>query len=383
MIFNFKKNNKKPDSEIKDKDKEKNNEQDQAKTKEKDKTQKLEKEKKIVLKPKPKKEPKPKPKRAPRISLKEKNQRKFNDDLEEQNVEVLNKKELGVKVTKKNIFELLDKDGGKNKVLVDAKIAKILKKASSKKRAKDEQKALTNSKDAIIEVRNVSKYYLSGNVVTRVLKDISVTINKGEFVLIYGKSGGGKSTLLNLISGLDRPNNGHIIVCDTNLPYYSDSQLTYFRRKHVSFIFQNYNLLNNLNGYDNVLTGAYLQKDKSKKLDIDELFKEFDLLDIKDKYPSQMSGGQQQRVSILRALAKNAEIIFADEPTGALDEKTSQIVLSYLVDINQKLKTTIVMVTHDPKATEIANKVITVSKGKIESVKINKSPKHPKEIYLH
>lgn len=96
-----------------------------------------------------------------------------------------------------------------------------------------------------------------------------------------------------------------------------------------------------------------------------------------------MSGGQQQRVSILRALAKNAEIIFADEPTGALDEKTSQIVLSYLVDINQKLKTTIVMVTHDPKAIEIANKVITVSKGKIESVKINKSPKHPKEIYLH
>lgn len=129
MIFNFKKNNKKPDPEIKDKDKEKNNEQDQAKTKEKDKTQKLEKEKKIVLKPKPKKEPKPKPKRAPRISLKEKNQRKFNDDLEEQNVEVLNKKELGVKVTKKNIFELLDKDGGKNKVLVDVKIAKILKKS--------------------------------------------------------------------------------------------------------------------------------------------------------------------------------------------------------------------------------------------------------------
>ncbi|MFL1037876.1 ATP-binding cassette domain-containing protein, partial [Mycoplasmopsis synoviae] len=100
-------------------------------------------------------------------------------------------------------------------------------------------------------------------------------------------------------------------------------QLTYFRTKHLTFIFQNYNLLNNLNGYDNVLTGAYLQKDKSKKLDIDELVKEFDLLDIKDKYPWEMWGGEEQRVSILRALAKNAEIIFADEPTGALDEKTS------------------------------------------------------------
>ncbi|MFL1038055.1 ATP-binding cassette domain-containing protein, partial [Mycoplasmopsis synoviae] len=96
---------------------------------------------------------------------------------------------------------------------------------------------------------------------------------------------------------------------------YTDSHLRYFTRKHVSFIFQNYNLLNNLNGYDNVLTGAYLQKDKSKKLDIDELFKEFDVLDIKDKYGSQMSGGQEERVSILRALAKNAEIMFADEPT--------------------------------------------------------------------
>lgn len=305
-----------------------------------------------------------------------------NSSSTNEDVVQLTKKSSSVKINKKNVFEILDADGGSNKVIVDHSIARKLTKAANSKRHKDEFKNLKNSENAVIEVKDVSKYYLSGTTVTRVLKNISLTINRGEFVMIYGKSGGGKSTLLNLISGLDRPSRGNVIVCDTNLPYLSDNQLTLFRREHVSFIFQNYNLLQNLSAYDNVETGSYLQKDKSKKLDIHQLFSEFDMDDVKTKFPSQMSGGQQQRVSILRALAKNAEIIFADEPTGALDDKTSEVVLSYLFDINKKYKTTIVMVTHNPSIEPIADKVVYVAAGKITKIKINKTPKHPKDIKI-
>ncbi|QNM93645.1 ABC transporter ATP-binding protein [Mycoplasma sp. Pen4] len=293
---------------------------------------------------------------------------------------VLTKKSIDQKITRKNVFELLDNEGGANVLQVDRKIAKKLKKAASKKRPRDAFEKLQNEENAIIEVKDVSKYYLSGNTVTRVLKNVSLKINKGEFVLIFGKSGGGKSTLLNLISGLDRLSRGNVIVCDNNLPYLSDLQLTLFRRDHVSFIFQNYNLLQNLTGYENVETGSYLQKNKELKLNIDDLFSEFDMEDVKEKYPSQMSGGQQQRISILRALAKNAEIIFADEPTGALDEKTSEIVLSYLYNINKKYGTTIVMVTHNPLIEPIADKTVYVKHGRIAKIKHNKKPIHPKEL---
>ncbi|WP_036463871.1 ABC transporter ATP-binding protein [Mycoplasmopsis sturni] len=299
-----------------------------------------------------------------------------------QDAPMLSSKDTDVKITKNNVFDVLDENSGSKQITVDYGIARKIRKANNTKRAKDEFKDLKNSENAIIEVQNVSKYFLSGTTLTRVLKNVSVTINRGEFIMIFGKSGGGKSTLLNLISGLDRPSKGNVIVCDTNLPYLSDNKLTLFRRKHVSFIFQNYNLLQNLSGYDNVETGSYLQKDPAKKLNIHDLFKEFDIEDIKDKYPSQMSGGQQQRISILRALAKNSEIIFADEPTGALDEKTSEVVLSYLYEINKKYGTTIVMVTHNPSIEPIADRVITVAEGKIAKIKVNKNPKHPKDVTI-
>ncbi|MCU4706739.1 ABC transporter ATP-binding protein [Mycoplasma sp. CSL7503-lung] len=290
---------------------------------------------------------------------------------------VVSKKNLNQKITRKNVFEVLDSDSKNSKMIVDRAIARKLNRAANKRRPKDEFKTLKNDPGKIIEVRNVSKYYLSGNTVTRVLKNVSLSINKGEFVMIFGKSGGGKSTLLNLISGLDRPSRGNIIVSDTNLPYLSDLQLTLFRRKNVSFIFQNYNLLQNLSGYDNVETGAYLQKNKEKRLDIDQLFKDFDMEDVKNKYPSQMSGGQQQRISILRALSKNSDIIFADEPTGALDDKTTKLVLSYLYDINKKYGITIVMVTHNQYIERIADKVIHVRNGKIAGETVNSNPTHP------
>lgn len=305
---------------------------------------------------------------------KEKTSEKNTDEV------IISKKDIKEKITKKNVFNFLDSSEGTNKISVDRSIAKKLRKAANQKRPKDDHIDLKNNEENIIEVRDVSKYYLSGNTVTRVLKNVSMEIKKGEFILIFGKSGGGKSTLLNLISGLDRPSKGDVIVCDTNLPYLSDVKLTLFRRENVSFIFQNYNLLQNLTGYDNVETGAYLQKNKDKKLNLDDLFKEFEMEEVKDKYPSQMSGGQQQRISILRALAKNASIIFADEPTGALDSNTSKIVLSYLFDINKKYGTTIVMVTHDPSIESIADKVVHVKDGKITDIKVNKKPTHPKDI---
>lgn len=314
-----------------------------------------------------------------KFNIFKKNKQENNEDNIASSDAILSK-ESNLKITTKNVFEILDSNAGDRRIIVDRYIARKLAKAAKVKRPSDEAKDLKNSKNAIIEVQDVSKYYLSGNVVTRVLKNISLTINKGEFVMIYGKSGGGKSTLLNLISALDRPSKGNVIVCDTNLPYLSDLKLTLFRRENVSFIFQNYNLLQNLSGFDNVQTGGYLQKNHEKKINIDDLFTEFDMDDVKYKFPSQMSGGQQQRISILRALAKNSPIIFADEPTAALDEKTTQLVLSYLYDINKKYGTTIVMVTHNPMIDKIASKIITVKDGKIKNLRLNPSPKHPMEI---
>ncbi|UWD34162.1 ABC transporter ATP-binding protein [Mesomycoplasma molare] len=262
-----------------------------------------------------------------------------------------------------------------NPVILSKSEIRKIKKANNKPRKKIGEVISKNTNNNIIEVINVRKSYLSGSVITEVLKGVTLNIEKGDFAVLFGKSGSGKSTLLNIISGLDRPSEGEVIVANNNLVYYKDSQLTKFRRENVSFIFQSYNLLQNLNGYDNVETGAYLQKNKEKVLDIHKLFEEFEIEDIKYKYPSQMSGGQQQRISILRALSKNADIIFADEPTGALDEKTSQAVLKVLQYINKQYGTTIVMVSHDPSVAELCNKIIKLKLGKIDEIKINQNPK--------
>ncbi|UUD36888.1 ABC transporter, ATP-binding protein [Mycoplasmopsis californica] len=288
---------------------------------------------------------------------------------------------LSQKITRKNVFSIINEQN-QNILNVPLKIVRMISKANKKPRAKDENKDLKNTDDNIFDIQNVTKYYLSGNVLTNVLKNISFTIKRGEYVAILGKSGSGKSTLLNLMSGLDRASNGNVIVNNLNLPYLSDNKLTKFRRNNVSFIFQSYNLLQNLTSYDNVMSGAYLQKDKTKLLNIDELFKEYDVEDVKYKFPSTMSGGQQQRISILRALIKNAPIIFADEPTGALDPGTAKIVLESLDGINKKYGTTIVMVSHDKKVEELADKVIYLKNGYIEKIRVNKTRKDPKEILI-
>lgn len=276
----------------------------------------------------------------------------------------------------KYLNKFLKKASEKDHEFFDSKIIKVdfktkmeIQRANNRKRSKrnDPDHAFINRDGNIIDIINLNKYYISSGNSTRVLTNLNLEIRRGEFVVLFGKSGSGKTTLLNLMSGLDRPTSGSLIVCDQNLPYLSNTQLTSFRRENLSFIFQSYNLLTNLNGYDNVETGDYLQKDKSKKQDIKKMFEEFDLIDVMDKYPSQMSGGQQQRISILRALAKNSEIIFADEPTGALDKKTSKIVMELLQKINREWGKTIIMVSHDPGIIKYATRVIKLSESKIIS----------------
>lgn len=256
-------------------------------------------------------------------------------------------------------------------IKIDYKLKRQLNKANNSKRKSDENKNNKNEVGNIIDIKNLNKYYISGGSTTRVLSDLTLSIKTGEFVILYGKSGSGKTTLLNLMSGLDRPTSGDLIVSNQNLPYLSNIELTTFRRKKLAFIFQSYNLLNNLSGFDNVETGLYLQKDKTKQQDIQKMFEDFDLIDVIDKYPSQMSGGQQQRISILRALAKNSEIIFADEPTGALDKKTGTIVMELLRKINRELGKTIIMVSHDPELIEYSTRVIKLSNSKISQDEIN------------
>lgn len=251
---------------------------------------------------------------------------------------------------------------------VNSSETRKIKRKNNHKRKKDENKNMENSDNNIIEVKNIKKYYLTNKrEAAVVLNDLSLEIERGDFVVLFGKSGSGKSTLLNIISGLDRATEGHVVVKDTNLPYLSNSELTKFRRENVSFIFQQYHLLNNITGYENVETGMVLQKDKNNKIDINQMFKEFELEEVIHKYPSQMSGGQQQRVSILRAIAKNSEIIFADEPTGALDKKTSDIVMNLLQRINKEQGKTIIMVSHDPDVVRYAKRKIVLNKGKIIS----------------
>jgi len=243
-------------------------------------------------------------------------------------------------------------DNGLNVTVLDNKTLKQFKKSNNKPRPKDKYTYEKNQEGYIVEVSDLRKTYLSGNVATEVLKGISFKIKRGEIAILYGKSGSGKSTLLNIISALDRPTSGKVIVNDISLPYLSNRNQTLFRRENISFIFQNYNLLQNLNSYDNVETGSYLQSDKSKRLDIKKLFVDFDLEQCMYKYPSQMSGGQQQRVSILRAIAKNSEII----------------VVKLLQQINKEYKSTIIIVSHDPDIAAIADKVIYLELGHVKNI---------------
>ncbi|WP_338973638.1 MULTISPECIES: ABC transporter ATP-binding protein [unclassified Spiroplasma] len=232
----------------------------------------------------------------------------------------------------------------------------------------------------VIELFDVKKSYLTGDLEYEVLKGVNLKIKLGDFVVILGPSGSGKTTLLNIISGLDKPNTGDVFVAGYNLSLLKDSHLTKFRRDNVGFIFQQYNLLTNLTARENAEVGENLAKNKNKNMSIDDIFQVIEMDEHMNKFPSQLSGGQQQRVSIGRALAKNPTILFCDEPTGALDEEMGRKVLEILLDVNREYKTSIIMVTHNPNFQYVANTVINVKNGKIISVKNNEKPMKPNEI---
>lgn len=232
----------------------------------------------------------------------------------------------------------------------------------------------------VIDLVNVVKYYNNGVLATKVLKNINLKIKSGEFVVILGPSGSGKTTLLNIISGMDNATYGRTIICNNNLINFSTSELTNFRRDNIGYVFQQYGLLPNLTIRENVEIGSNLQTNKNKKIDIDELLKTIGIYDHRNKFPNELSGGQQQRVSIARSIAKNPNIIFGDEPTGAIDEKMSKQVMQLFLDINKKYKTTIVIVTHNPIFASLATTVIKVSDGNISEIIKNSKPKSVEQL---
>ncbi len=228
----------------------------------------------------------------------------------------------------------------------------------------------------MITVSNIKKLYGSGESKNEVLKGINLQIADGEFAVILGASGSGKSTFLHCLSGLEQPDSGSILYDQIDITELSDKDLTRFRKDNVGFIFQQYYLLPHMTVEKNIRMGADLADNKNYR----EIIKAVGLEDKITKYPSELSGGEQQRVSIARALAKNPKVLFLDEPTGALDEETGRQVLDYISRLHREYGFTIVMVTHNQNIAEMANMVIKMNSGRIAEIYTNEAPKSAFEI---
>lgn len=224
---------------------------------------------------------------------------------------------------------------------------------------------------AAVEFKDVVKTYGKGDGLQVAVDHVSFTIEKGEFVVILGQSGAGKSTVLNMLGGMDVPTEGKVIVDGKDISSFGDRQLSEYRAETIGFIFQFYNLLPGLTAYENVALVKDIKKDA---LDPNEMLDRVGLSDQKNKFPTQMSGGQQQRVSIARALAKNPKIILGDEPTGALDSETGKIVIDLLQKLSTENGHTVILVTHNADIAKCANKIIHMRNGKIKSIKTNETP---------
>lgn len=229
----------------------------------------------------------------------------------------------------------------------------------------------------LIEFKNVTKEYKVGEVPIKALNGVDFTIDEGEFVVILGASGAGKSTILNILGGMDTPTSGEIIVEDKNITKFNEKELTDYRGKKVGFVFQFYNLIANLTALENVEFAVEVTKNH---LDPKDVLTKVGLASRLNNFPSQLSGGEQQRVAIARAVAKNPLLLLCDEPTGALDYVTGKSVLSLLQEINAETKKCIVLITHNSAIAPMADKVIKVKSGKIESVVINQNRQSIKEI---
>ena len=222
----------------------------------------------------------------------------------------------------------------------------------------------------MIQVEHLSKVYGKGENEVVALNDVSFSIKKGEFVAIIGPSGSGKSTLLNIIGGIDEADSGSIVIEGEKIEDMNEKTLTRYRRKHLGYVFQMYNLIPNLTVKENMEVGAYLS---NHPLDINNLLKTLGLYDHRDKLPNQLSGGQQQRTSIGRAIIKNPSILLCDEPTGALDYHTSKEILKLIEDVNQKYGNTVIMVTHNDAIKNMADRVIRLRDGQIRKNYVNET----------
>ncbi len=217
----------------------------------------------------------------------------------------------------------------------------------------------------ILETKHLKKYYGQGDNLVKAVDDINISVEKGEFVAIVGTSGSGKTSLLNLLGGLDYADSGEVIIGGQSLMNMKDEELTVFRRRNIGFIFQNYNLVSMLNVYKNVVLPIRLDGNKPDEVFVGKILTMLGLTEKKTNRPNQLSGGQQQRVAIARALASKPQIILADEPTGNLDSKTSAEVMGLLQMTSREFHQTIIMITHNEEIAQLADRIIHLEDGKI------------------
>ena len=234
----------------------------------------------------------------------------------------------------------------------------------------------------LLVVDSIQKYYGSKENITKAINDISFSVNSGEFIGIMGASGSGKTTLLNCISTIDNVSSGHIYLENKDITKINDEDIAKFRRENLGFIFQDFNLLDTLTVEENIALILTINKVLQKDIDnkVFELALKLGIDDILNKYPYQISGGQRQRCAVARAIINNPKLILADEPTGALDSKSARQLLDILKEMNEKLKATILMVTHDPFCASYCNKILFLKDGRIFN-KIEKGDKTQKEFY--
>lgn len=229
----------------------------------------------------------------------------------------------------------------------------------------------------MINIKGLNKHYGEGDSLFYALKDIDIEIKKEEFVVILGPSGSGKSTLLNIIGGIDKVDSGVVNVYGKDISKVNDKELTKYRADKIGFVFQFYNLIPNLTIEENIEVVSDISK---KPFEIDYVLGAVGLIDQKGKFPKQLSGGQQQRVAIARALVKNPEILLCDEPTGALDYKSSKEILTLLKEVNEKFRTTIIIITHNNAIAQMANRIIKLKSGEVTQNTVNDNVISPEGI---